>query len=218
MFDFDDLFSRRDPYGSFATLLVDLPTGKVTSTARGLLSLESKEYASVLEGLLESRPGLDIRPLVHFAAESEGILANLHEVHAMVAAQIAVAVQAMRTDEEFEEWLRAKAAEGVRAVVEEDSQHAAKNAEVPYPLPDHFACLHEVLEIPFENLRRAAAAVNDLPRMQRIAFVRLFLQARPPESVVSELNAPIMEVLENAKSGIAALHAQRIDRYPGEDE
>ncbi len=218
MFDFEDLFAKRDPYSDFATVIADPTELDVTSTARGLLGMAQADFEAVAQEIRESRPGMDLRPLVLFTAESEALLANLNDVLDMTAAYVALAMPSMRTDEGFADWLHEQALAAVHAVVEQDAENMRKMAELPMPLSSHFACLHEVMEIPLQNLRLAAAAVNELPSDQRVPFVRIFLQAVPPEQVTEELQAPIYEVLENAKEGIAALHLQQIHKLPGDDQ
>lgn len=214
MFDFDDLFAKQDPYGTFALQLAELPTGDVSATARGLLDQATNDYSTILKDLLDSRPGMDIRQLTLFAAESEAVLVNLFSVHEMVAAHVALAAPSVPSADKFSGWLKDQAAAAVRAVVDEESEHAKQNVEIPYPIPDHLASLQTVLEIPFEKLREAAAAVNALPRHQRVPFVRIFLQALQPGMVAEELSTHVMDVLEDAKAGIASLHRQRINRLP----
>ncbi len=190
----------------------------MTALARGLRGLARADHQQVLRDLRDSRPGLDVRWLTLFATESEAYLADLHGVHDMVTAHIALALPTLRTDEGFAPWLHEQAATAVRALVAEDAEHARKKAEVPFPLSDHFASIHEVFDIPLENLRPAAACINDLPREQRIPLVRIFLQAIQPGQVVLELGTPLLQVLEDAKAGIRELQNQGINKLPGDGE
>lgn len=216
MLEFEELFARRDPYSTFATALAKPAEQDVTAPARGLIRLARADHGKVLSDLRDSRPGLDVRWLTLFATESEAYLADLHGVHEMVTAHIALALPTLRSDEGFGPWLHEQAAAAVRAVVAEDAEHARKKAEVPYPLSDHFASIHDVLDIPLENLRHAAACINDLPRERRIPLVRIFLQAIQPGQVVLELGTSFMQVLEDAKAGIRVLQNQRVNKLPGE--
>lgn len=215
MLSFDELFDRRDPYGSFAASLAEPIQSDATAHARGLIDFKHVDYSQTLRDLLACRPGLDLRQVALTATQAEAVLVDVGEVFQLTAANVSMEFAALPKGPEFREWIRKQAQSAVKATVEADAELERGNADIAYPLSDHFASLYEVLEIPLENLRRAAVCVNDLPREQRVPFVRIFLQAIPPGQVVQELQGSLLDVLDAAQTAILALQSQGINELDG---
>ena len=215
MFDFDELFNRRDPYGSFTAELEeqqDVASLGASCSIDALWDLRGTPRKELYERLIKYTPGADLRPIALSAAHGTAILVDVQEVFQITAASVSMRLAGQRDFDDFRGWLHGEALRAVDACIMAESERHTKNVELAYPLLDHYACVREVLDVPLARIRYAVTCINLMPLNYRFPFMRILLQGTRITRVVLESKCSAQDLLANMQAAIEHLQELRINK------
>lgn len=217
MFDFDELFNRRDPYGSLTAELdeqqpVDPATRGRSCSIEGLWALRGTPRKKLYERLIQADPVADLRPIALASAHNTATLVDVREVFQLTAASVSLRLSAQTDFDDFRGWLHGEALRAVDACITEEVERHRMNAELAYPLLDHYACVREVLEVPLARIRYAVTCINQLPLDYRYPFMRILMQGTRVTRVVLESKCSAQDLLANMQAAIVELQELRINK------